>query len=230
MPSTLAQLEAQVAALLMDSGNAIFSTSVIDAALRMALSEYSDAAPLAMETVLTLPGDGREIALSSLSGLVNVTEAWWPFDSDATSETWPPNRVRGFRLWWDDASPVLFLDLDDGASGVHSSEPQGDDEIRIWYTKPHTIQNLDSASTTTVGEHESLIVRGAAGLACLGRAADVNETAVNMAVSTPNYAALANRFLNQMDFGFYPRLYVLRSQSKARGRAFSDGWKLDKYE
>lgn len=224
MPSTLAQLEAQVAALLMDTGNAIFSTSVIDAALRMALSEYSDAAPLAMETVITLPGDGREIALDSVSGLVNVTEAWWPYDSDATSETWPPNRVRGFRLWWDDASPVLFLDLDDG------EQPQQDDEMRIWYTKPHTIQNLDSADSTTVGEHESLIVRGAAGLACLGRAADVNETAVNMAVSTPNYAALANRYLNQMDFGFYPRLYTIRSQSKARGRAFASGWNLDKWE
>lgn len=224
MPSTLAQLEAQVAALLMDPTNVIFSTAVIDAALRMALAEYSDAAPLAMETVLTLPGNGREIALSSVSGLVNVTEVWWPYFSDLVSETWPANLVRGFRLWWDDASPVLFLDLADG------DLPLQDDEIRIWYTKPHTIQNLDSADVTTVGEHESLIVRGAAGLACLGRAADVNETAVNMAVSTPNYAALANRFLNQMDFGFYPRLYILRSQSKARGRPFAEGWTMDKWE
>lgn len=223
MSSTLAQLEAQVSAILMDPTNAIFTTAVLDAALRMALSEYSDAAPLQMETVLTLPGDGREIALSSVSGLVNVTEVWYPYDSTATTETWPPNRVRGFTLWWDDSNPLLFLYLDNGP------EPQQDEEIRIWYTTPHTIQNLDSASVTTVGEHESLIVRGAAGLACLGRATDVNETAVNMAVSTPNYAALANRLLNQRDYGFYPRLWALRSQAKARGRAFADGWALDKW-
>src|SRR5262245_45949734 len=111
MPSTLAQMEAKVSALLMDPTNTAFTTAVVDGALRLALDEYSRVAPRAMETVIVLPGDGREIALSGITDLIQVTEVWWPYDSSASTETWPPNRVQGFRLWWDDASPVLFLDI-----------------------------------------------------------------------------------------------------------------------
>lgn len=225
MPLTLAQYETQVSALLMDPTNAVFSTAVIDAAVRQALSGYGGANPLQTETVLVLPGDGREVALSSLAGLIQVTDVWYPYDSDATSETWPPNIVGGYRLWWDDGSPVLFLDVLDGA------EPQEDEEIRIWYTKAHTIQNLDSGAVTTpLPAHEQMIVRGAVGLCCLGRAADLNETAVNMAVSTPNYAAMANLFLRAPGMGFYPWLDWLRGQSQVRGRAWGSGWTMDKWE
>lgn len=208
----------------MDPANAIFSTAVLDAALRQALADYTQANPLAAETVLTLPGDGREIALDSLTSLLAVTEVWFPYDSTA-DEIFPPLRPRGFRLLWDDSSPILFLNAADGA------QPQSGDEIRILYTKPHTIQNLDSASATTPhAAHEPMLVRGAAGLAMLGRAADLNETALNMAVSTPNYAALANRFLNQSDFGFYPWLYILRSGAQVRGEPFGYGWTLDRFD
>ena len=66
--------------------------------------------------------------------MVNV---WWPYDSDAVSETWPPNKVRGFRLWWDDLQAVLFLEIED------SSQPKTDEEVRIWYAKRQVIQDLD---------------------------------------------------------------------------------------
>ncbi|HEX9596946.1 MAG TPA: hypothetical protein VF982_08725, partial [Anaerolineales bacterium] len=125
--STLAQLRDRVEALLMDTANAIWDTGTIDEALRQSLDEYNGVFPLTMETVISLPGDGREIALNSLAGLIEVLEVWWPYDSDASSETWPPNKVRGFRLWWDDAQPVLFLDI------LGGSQPQQEDEMRIWY-------------------------------------------------------------------------------------------------
>src|SRR5262249_40638212 len=105
--STLAQLEARVAARLVDGSNAVYSTATLDEALRTALADYSAAFPAAAETYLTLPGDGREVALSSLTGLMAVLDVWWPFDPD--SEAWPPNQVAGFRVWWDDGQPVLFL-------------------------------------------------------------------------------------------------------------------------
>src|SRR5581483_4919086 len=143
----------------------------------------------------------------------------------ATEETWPPNRVSGFRVWWDDGGAVLFLDT------VWNDQPQQDDEMRIWFTKAHTVQNLDSASSTTVlPAHESMLVRGAAGLACLGRASDLNETAANMAVSTPNYAALGNLFLNDPQTGYYPWLYALRTQGQVRGQPIATGWRLDKWD
>lgn len=228
MPLTLAQYEAQVAALLMDSSNAVFDTTVIDAAVRQALGDYTQANPLTSETVITCPADGREIALSSISGLLQVTEVWWPYDSSASDETWPRFDPLGWRVWWDDGQAVLFLNT------RNQTQPQADDEIRVFYTKVHTIQNLDAASSTTVHPaHEFMIVRGAAGLACIGRAADLNETSSNMAVSTPNYAALGKLFLfgDEFDLGFYPWLALLRTQGQVRGDAFPRaGWKLDKYD
>lgn len=225
MASTLAQLEVKVAALLYDAANAVFTTATLDAALRQALEEYTEAAPLTMETTIVLPGDGREIALNGVSDLLAVTDVWWPYDSTPTSETWPPNRVPGFRIWWDDAQPVLFLTEAAGA------QPQQNDELRVFYTKPHTIQNLDSAAATTLpAPHESLIARGAAGLCCLARSVDLNETAANMAVSTPNYGALADIYLNAFPAGFYPRLEALRAHSSARGEPFGAGWAMDKWD
>ena len=73
----------------MDAAQAVFATTTLDEALRAALSDYTAAAPLAMETVLVLPGDGREIALNGIDGLIGVTDAWWPYDTQ--SEAWPPN-------------------------------------------------------------------------------------------------------------------------------------------
>ncbi len=224
MPSTLAQLEARVANLLYDATNAVFSTATIDEGLRQALERYSDAAPLTRETVITLPGDGREIALNGIADLLQVTEVWWPYATTG-AEVWPPNRVKGFRLWWDDAQPVLFL------TDILGDQPQSGDSLRIWYTKPHTIQNLDSASVTTLpAPHETLLVRGAAGYACLARSVDLNETSLNMAVSTPNYAALAEIYLNDVASGFLTICDQLRAQSQVRGEPFGGGWQLDKWD
>lgn len=213
----------------MDPTNALFTTAIVDAALRQILGDYTQANPLTTEVVITLPGAGREIALSGLDGLIQVLDVWFPYDSTAveTQDFASLQKPRGFRVWWDDGAPVLFLNT------VPNSQQQAGDELRIWYTKAHTIQNLDSASTTTpLPSHEYMLVRGAAGLACLGRAADLNETATNMAVSTPNYAALANKFLfgDKLNLGFYAWLDLLRSQGQVRGEPFASGWQLDKWD
>ena len=126
MGLTLAQYEARVAVFLMDTGNTIWPTATLDECIRLALHEYSEANPLGVETVITLPGDGREVALNALPGLTAVTDVWWPYDSAATTETWPPNRVRGFRMYWDDDQPVLYLETED------DTQPQQDDELRLW--------------------------------------------------------------------------------------------------
>jgi len=224
MALTLAQYEARIAAFLMDASNTIWSTATLDECLRSALHEYSDANPLAMEAVVTLPGDSREVALNGVTGLLRVTDAWWPYDSAATTSVWPPNRVRGFRVYWDDDQPVLFLETED------DGEPQLDDELRIWYTKIRTIQNLDSASVTTIqAEHESWLVMGAAGYAAFARATDLAETAGVSAVSTPNLAALASRWLRT----FRANVASLRGQSNPGGPSgpvFGAGWRLDKWE
>jgi hypothetical protein len=218
--TTLTQLRDRVEAMLMDTANAIWDTDVIDEAIRQALDEYNQVFPLSVETVITLPGDSREIALNSLTGLLDVMEVWWPYDS-AASETWPPNKIRGFRLWWDDAQPVLFLDLVDG------SQPQQDDEMRIWYTKPQTIQDLDSADSTTLqGDHQSALVKGAAGHAALFRTADLVEVA-----GTDLYAVgLLGTWGRAKEREWSAFLESLRKQSARRGPPWGQGWPLDKWD
>ena len=220
--STLAQIRDRVEQMLVDPANAIYATGLLDECITQALDEYSHANPLGAETFITLPGDGREIAIDSLTGLINVTEVWWPTDSTASSETWPPNRVLGWRLWWDDARPVLFLDT------VEQDQPQTDDEVRIWYTKRQTIENLDSATVTSLpGEAESLIVLGAAGHAAMARAEDLIEVAGTDLYQVGVLATWGTKKLNE----FRKRLATLQRESSRRGTSYlRSSWILDKWD
>lgn len=218
---TLAQFETRVAALLVDAAYSVFSTATIDAALRLSLAEYTAVLPLSKETVITCPAAGREIALSDLDAPIDIIDVWWPYDSAASSETWPPNRVHGFSVWLDDSSPVLFLSADD------QEQPAADDEIRLWYTTVHTIQNLDSASSTTIpAAHESLIAFGGAGYACYLLAIKAAREITANRFNAPNYMEIAQRFLNR----FHHDLDQLAHTSQNTSNAQVAAWALDKYD
>jgi hypothetical protein len=221
MGSTLTQLESRVQQFLMDATAAIWTTATVDEGLRLALHEYSLANPCSMETVIVLPAAGREIALSGVANLLDVTEVWWPYDS--LTEAWPPNKVKGFHLWWDDAQPVLHLTSSDG------SQPQAADELRLWYTVAQTIQNLDGGEITTLRAlDDTLIVLGAAGHCCFSRSVDLAETAASSTTATPNLAALGSRFLKEFRF----LLAKLRPASPMPPGAspFGAGWSLDQWD
>ena len=220
MPSTLAQLEARVAARLGDPTNAIYSLATLDEALRSALAEYNAVLPLSAETVITLPGAGREIALSGVAGLLTVSAVWWPYDS-AGSEAWPPAEPPGFRVWWDDAQPVLALTSKTG------SQPQAGDELRLWYTKLHTIQNLDSgAATTLFGPHESGLVTGAAGYAALAQAVSQIGTVRLDQREVPDL----NKWGAERLAEYRAWLTTLKASAPSLGEPYGAGWRMDKWE
>lgn len=219
--SSLATFRDRIEQMLRDTGNAIWDVGNIDEALNQALDQYNYVNPLHMETVITLPGDGREIALSGITGLLDVLDVWWPYDSDAVDETWPPNRVRGWRVWWDDAQPVLFLEIRD------SSQPQLDEEVRIWYTKRQTIQDFQSASTTTLrGDHESMLVLGAAGHAAMQRTVDLVETAGTDLYQVSILGTWGQRKIRE----FQAELRKLERRHARRGMSWGVGWALDKWD
>ena len=217
----LSGIRDRVEYMLMDTGNAIWDEDTIDVAIDDAMAEYSLVSHLHMETVITLPGDGREIALASLSGLLNVIDVWWPYDSDASSETWPPNRVRGWRLWWDDAQPLLILEVKEG------SQPKTDEEVRIWYTKLHTIQDLNSADSTTIPQHHERIIEiGAAGHAAMSRAVDLIETANTDLYQVGILGTYGQRKLRE----FRSMLQRIGREKARAGPAWGVGWTLDKWD
>ena len=137
MPANLAQLETRVRGFLSDVNATAYSTAQVDEAIRQALAEYSAATPRQLETFVTLIGPGRQIALNALDDIAAVLEVWWPFDPLAEPEVWPPNRVQGFRLDFDDGQPVLMLTTD------LADEPQTNDNVKLWYTTPHHLDGLD---------------------------------------------------------------------------------------
>lgn len=187
MPLTLAQFRARAAARLIDASNVLFSTATLDEAIQSALDEYSEVYPYTYTTLLVLEIDGREINLGDVTGLVKVTSVQWPFDSD--DETYPRPFV-AFNLSYDDAQPVLYL--------YTNGLPVIDDEVLVTWAGKHTIQNLDSASTTTVRpDHETVLVTGAAGYAAMSRAIELNETDPSMYASAPNYGAISAEYLKQ---------------------------------
>ena len=217
--TALTDFRTRINAVLVDTGATIYTTAIVDEALKQALSEYNDALPLAKETVLTLPGDGREIALNGLSGLRRVLDVYWPFDSLA--EAWPPNQVRGWYVYWDDAQPVLYL------NSIEGDEPQLNDELRLWYTVSHSIDGLSSATVTTIPtEHESLLVSGAAGHAAMQRTVDLTEITSADLYSVGLLAVWAQRKLKE----FRDALEKIKRASSRSGQPYTQGWKLDKWD
>lgn len=196
--ATYTTLKARVLNLLMDSGAALWADAQAQEGFRLALEFYSIKRPRRAIGTYTLVAASREIPLVSLTGLQAVERIWFPYN--ASDDPQDPDWVN-FELWDNDGTLTAFLaDVDD---------PAISDVARIFYHKLHTLNGLDSATGTTFdARDEGTLVIGAAGYMCLMRSTELNETASNMAVSTPNYAALAGQFLSEFRERLEPRAPV----------------------
>ena len=170
--STLSELRELVEQDVDDAGNAVWTTAEIDRAIEKALSEYSRARPLQGDGTITLAADGREVSLSTLTGLTTVVRVWYPYTSTDPED---PPQWRQWELW---GSTLYVLDGDEPASG---------DVVRVYYHELHTIEDLNSATETTVPpEDEETVVLGAGGYAALEKArGSVGEAGVS--TETPEH-------------------------------------------
>jgi len=148
---------------LQDSGNARWAAGDIDEAIRTALEYYSRTNPHHAIGNITAVA-GREQDLSTLTGLIRVEKVWWDYDSETPG--YPPN-WRQFEVW---PGQVLYID--------DRTAPSADDVIRVWYTKLHTLNGLDTATATTFpAEDVDVLIQGAAHHAARLRAIEIAEQA-----------------------------------------------------
>ncbi len=185
--ATLTSMETRVRQVLMDPLGTTWDKAAVDEGLRRALEEYSTRRPLHAVQALTLASNGREVALSTLTGLLRLTRVWFPYD--ASEPEYPPAWCE-FDVFDNGGEQLLFLQSDD--------EPAEGQAVRLFYQKLHTLNGLDGATATTFAANdEGLLALGAAGYCGLMRSVDLNETSANMSVSTPNYGALASIYLGE---------------------------------
>ena len=164
--STLAQLRDRVEADLRDTGNNNWSTDEIDAHLRSALVDYNAVDPRRAQAALDDVADTREYSLDTIHAstpILELYDVWWPYDSSDPAH--PPERPR----WALIAERTLYLDVDDA--------PAGEYQLRLFYTTPRTIDDLDGATGTTLSaEAENLVVLGATAYAGLQYAQSLINT------------------------------------------------------
>ncbi len=200
---TLADLRTRTRALLLDTGAAVWDDAALDAALRLALGEYTRATllpraavrPHTAAAILTPPAGARTVSLAALTNLVDVECVCFPYT--ASDPEYPPRAIP-FHLTWDEDEPLLYLDT--------PREPDGVDAVRFVFRMPHTLNGLDAATETTFeASEEQLLVLGAAGYACVERSVDLAETVGQQAVATPNLAAIGTRLLKLFRDKLLPR-------------------------
>jgi hypothetical protein len=170
--SDLATLRDMVERDLDDTGNDVWSTDDIDRAIERALVDYSQVRPQQAVTTIELSADGREVDISSISGLTRVVKVWYPYDSSAPES--PPRWVQ-----WGQWAQTLYISSGD--------EPAVGETVRVYYQQEHAIDGLDGASETTVpGEDEEVLVTGAGAYAALQKArGSVGEAGVS--TKTPEH-------------------------------------------
>lgn len=156
-------LRARVESILQDAGHSRWSTDDLDESIRRALEQFSNYNPHHAIGTIALSADGREIDISSLTGLVRVEKVWWDYDS--TTPGYPP-KFRQFEVW-----PGSILYIDD------ETQPSNGDTVRVWYTLMHTVKGLDSATATTISvEDLAYLISGACHFAAQSRAVELSES------------------------------------------------------
>ena len=127
-----------------------------------------------LETTFTVTTTGSDQDLSGITALDDILAVAYPWSDSADFA----QRMRRTR------------DIADQTVYFEDCEPAVDDEIRVRYTKQHAIEDLDSASATTVRErHARIVALFAASHACALRYRQLSENP-----ATPTQALDALKF------------------------------------
>jgi len=186
--ATLSDLIARVALDLGDAGHAIWSSAELTAYLRRALAAYSRCDPQRLDVVIPSTAGLREYPLAALGPFMEITDLWYPYDPAAPVH--PPRRPE----WALILSKTYYLGVADAPTGGPH------DQMRLFFTAPHTLEGLDDAEETTLdADGEGIVALGAAAFAAEARARGLLG-AVTVSVDTPRqWAAWAEARLARFE-------------------------------
>lgn len=186
MTDTLTQIIAKLQILLLDDGTR-FDVTTSTAAIRQALKYFNLAAPIHAGTLMdTVLGQKEyELDVPAALEIVDVLRQG--------KDTYAEDHVSlNFDRYFEDGRPFFRL---------HSAEPTTNTLI-VRYTIPHTIDELDGETDSTLSPLQDIILLdGAAWQACLVRAAGRVES-INLADKvTVTYRQMAVNFKALFDIG-----------------------------
>jgi hypothetical protein len=212
--SNLANFRTKIRQVLGDTVGSRYKDDLLDEALRWILAAYGKALPQVKTGKVTISTAGREQSLLDLSGLVTILEVNFPYTSG--DET--PDPFEAWYFYTRAATPYIHL----GGSYV----PEAGDLIRVVYTVGHTIEDLDSATATTIpATQEYLFANGAAGKAAMSRGAHLIEAYGSRGSETNKLQTWADQTVKE----FLNELSTLKISQALPGWK-SGGWQLDQWD
>lgn len=180
MTASLTTLITRIQAQLLDSGT-LFSTATCTAAVRAALQQFNQAAPVHAAQLVTVVADQYEYELTAADfpGLLDILDV----------------------LEYDTAEADRSIDFikyfEDNRHWIRLKTPAATTQILVRFTQPHTVNGLDSETESTMTtDQDQVLVDGSCAAAVYVRAASRTET-INMApevvemyqLSAAHYAA-----------------------------------------
>lgn len=186
MSLTLTALISRVRSYLKDNLSEHYSDEDITNAIRQAAAIYSTNLPqLIAETVtLTATSKTQPLNLAGLSGSANTITHVISLDHYSNGAI-TPDPINAYYLYHASGSPTLQI--------TETFPPNAGDIIDIRYTATHTIEELDSATVTTIPlYHLHAIIIGSAAIACNMRALSLTEAYGSRASDNNQLTAWSN--------------------------------------
>lgn len=188
MSDNLTTLIGKVQNILGDASATYFTTAIVTAAVRQALTEFNLRVPQQLGTLITGVNDQYEYELSDEdANAIDILDVLLQDDDQQEFDL-----SIGYDKYIEDERVFFRL-----RQPVTSS-----DTLIVRYTANHTISGLDSAvESTTQARHDQIIVNGAAAWSIWTRAVSRVETINLSQDQSDNYRELATRLYSTFQAG-----------------------------
>lgn len=211
MTKTLTQLITNVQALLLDDGTR-FTTATCTAAVRSALKDFNQRAPVYAGELVDVVSGQKEYALntSAFENLIAVNAVL----KQGTDEHLENNIDLAFDDYFEDAAPFIRL---------RTAQTSG--YLIVRYSIPYTVSGLDSATESTMPAfYDDILIDGACYWACVIRSIGRVET-INLNQGVTENLAETKEFYRQA-FGYGLALASRRKApvSEPNTMAWNDEW------